>query len=181
MLRKLNLIFAILFMSVVYISAQSESETIKITTSDVNRFIASFPDIKQDLEVLDVNYIQPDNNITLPEGVEILNKVNAIVQKHGYADYTDFVLKAGTIINAYTAVEMGREAGSIQPEIQEAINEIEKNPYYTAEQKKQMKDALIQSSKAMEDYSESASTDENIQVVKPYTDQIKQMLEATDD
>lgn len=181
MLRKASLIVNILFISIFYLSAQSETETIKITSADVNKFITSFPDIKQDLEALDVKYMQGDNNLTMPEGVEILNKVNAIVEKHGYIDYTDFLLKAGTIITAYTAVEMGRESGSIQPEIQEAIKEIEKNPYYTAEQKKEMKAALIQSSKAMEDYSKSASTDENIQVVKPYADQIKTVLEASDD
>lgn len=181
MLQKASLIFTFLIVSICSGFAQSESETIKLTSADVNKFIGSFPDIQKDLEALDIQYMKSDNNLTMPEGVEILNKVNNIVQKHGYTDYTDFLVKAGTIINAYTAVEMGREAGSIQPEIQEAIKEIEKNPYYTAEQKAEMKKALVQSSKAMEDYSKSASTDENVEVVKPYVGQIKQMLDASDD
>lgn len=181
MLRSASLLFALLLLSVFNINGQPETETYKITSADVNRFISSFPDIKEDLEELDIKYVQADNNLTMPEGVEILNKVNVIVQKHGYEDYTDFLVKAGTIITAYTAVEMGREAGSVQPEIQQAIQEIDKNPNLTSEQKKQMKEALIQSSKAMEDYSKSASTDENIAAVKPYTSQIKQMLEDSDD
>ncbi len=179
MLRSACLFIFALLVSISSALAQEDSETIKITSADVDKFIASFPAIQKDLEALDVQYIQSDNNLTMPEGVEIVNKVNVIVQKHGYADYYDFLSKAGAIITAYTAVELGREAGSIQPEIQAAINEIEKSPYYTAEQKKEMKDALMQSSKAMEDYSKTASTDENVEVIKPYAAKIKQMLEAT--
>ena len=183
MVRKLKLLVAILFLSVLYVSAQNETETetTKITSADVNKFIAGFPGIKQDLEALNVDYVQPDNNITLPEGAELMNKVNAIVQKHGYSDYTEFVIKAGAILKAYTAIEMGSETGSIQPAIQEAINEIENNPHYTAEQKQQMKEALIQSSKAVEDYSKSTATDENIKVVKPFTDQIRKMVDDSED
>ena len=181
MLRKTNLLITLVFVSIFCAYAQEDSETIKITTAEVKRFVTSFPEIKTDLEAIDVQYVQSDNNITMPEGVEILNKVNKIVQKHGYTDYTNFLVEAGTILSAYTAVELGRESGSVQPEIQEAIDEIEKNPHYTAEQKKQMKDMLIQTSKTMEDYSKSASTDENVAVVKPYVDQIRQMLEESDD
>jgi predicted RNA-binding protein with EMAP domain len=180
MLRSASLILLLLICGVFKISAQTDTETIKLTNTDVDQFINGFPVIQRELQALDINYMQDDHQLTMPEGAEILSKVNSIVQKQGYDDYADFLLKAGTIINAYLAVEMGRESGSIQPEIQESIREIEKNPYYTEEQKKQMKDALIQSSKAMEEYSKSASTDENISVVKPYTSQIKQIIEAGD-
>ena len=181
MLRSACFFIFVFILSILSASSQEDSETIKITSADVDKFITSFPDIQKDLEALDAHYIQSDDNLTMPEGVEIMNKINDIVREHGYTDYYDYIAEAGAIITAYTSVELGREAGSIQPEIQKALNEIEQNPYLTAEQKKDMKTALMQSSQAMEDYSKSASTDENVEVIKPYTDRIKQMLETMDD
>lgn len=181
MFRSASLFLVLLFLPFIDSFAQSDPASIQLTSADVSNFIGSFPTIKTELEAIDIQLMQSDNNITLPEGVEILNKVNTVVQKHGYSDYSDFLLKAGTIITAYTSVEFGREAGSIQPEIQEAIREIEKNPYYSDEQKKEMKEALAQSVQAMENYSKSASTDQNVELVKPYVNEIRQMLEASDD
>ncbi len=154
-----------------------EPEHILLTTSDVKIFIQSFPSIEAKLEQLDIDYDRENHDFTLPEASEILNEVNDIVTKYGYKDYADFIIKTATIAVTYSSIKLDEESVNAQPEIAEAIEEVEDNEYYTAEQKEQMITALKQSSQILNTMSEDMADPRNVAVVTPYLDKIEEALD----
>jgi hypothetical protein len=176
MIRFSDLFISIFILTTLSAYAQDES-TIKLIDTDVKTFIKSYPEIQTELEAINVR-INSDENFTLPEGAEVLNKVNAVVQKYGYTDYSDFITKVGTIMATYSSIEFGKESVGAQPEIEAAIKEINDNPGLTTEQKEQIKASLMQSAQALQQMSNSMASSENVAVVQPYADEIRQMLDT---
>ena len=129
------------------------------------------------MDKLDIKYNLDNHDFSIPEANEIMNKVNSIVRKHGYADYSDFLLKTATIALTYSSIRIDRESAGAQPEFEEAIKEIKSSPHYTPEQKEQMISALKQSSQTMQTMSNEMATPGNIAVVTPFVDQIEAALE----
>ncbi|MBN1596696.1 MAG: hypothetical protein JW894_00225 [Bacteroidales bacterium] len=157
--------------------AQEDESEYELKSSDVENFIKEFPSIRSEFEKLQIVIEREDHEITLPEGINYMNDINNVVQKHGYNDYADFYMKAGTILSAYAAIKMEIESENLAPEYKQAIQEIENNLYYSAEQKEQMKQALEQSMSAVLNASENISDSENVKVVRPYTDKIEKAVE----
>jgi len=157
--------------------SQEEGEQILLKSSDVKTFIHAFPQIKTDLERLDIKYDDDNHDFTIPEATEILNEVNKIVTKHGYTDYADFLVKTAAIAVTYSSIRINRESANAQPEFAEAIKEIENNPNYTAEQKEQMIAMLKQSSQTLSTMSEDMADPRNVAVVTPFVDELETVLE----
>lgn len=160
--------------------AQDQEEDIKqiqLTPADVRTFVQSFPQIIEEFEKLDVKYDAENYEFNVSEASEIINEVNAIVRKHGYKDYGDFYLKIATISMTYAAIKLEKEGGDAQPEIEQAIKEIQQSQHYSAEQKEQMISMLKQNSQMLDTMSKDMADEKNIAVVKPYVDQIETALD----
>ena len=160
-----------------FVLVRAQSEAIELTGSDITRFINSYPDIKEEFEDLGVKYENVNDGFTLPEGVNIMADINRIVEKHGYSDYTDYFTKAGTILTTYAAIKLNEESENLQPELQQAIKEIENNPYYTAEQKEELINAIKESSAALDQAGEEMAGSKNIEVVKTHFGALEAVLE----
>ncbi|MBA7687169.1 hypothetical protein ES703_95629 [subsurface metagenome] len=171
------MIISLFFLSGNAFTQENDIEHIQLTTGDVKTFIQSFPSIKKDLEKLDIKYDNENHDFTLPEATEILNEVNAIVTKHGYKDYSDFLVKTATIAVTYASIRLDVESKNAQPDFDEAIKEIQENSYYSPEQKEQMIAMMKQSSQTLETMSEDMADPGNIAVVTPYVDEIEAVLE----
>jgi hypothetical protein len=157
--------------------SQEEGEQIVLKSSDVKTFINAFPQIKTDLERLDIKYDNDNYDFTIPEAAEILNKVNNIVTKHGYTDYTDFLVKTAAIAITYSSIRINRESANAQPEFEEAIKDIESNPNYTAEQKEQMVAMLKQSSQTLSTMSKDMADPRNVAVVTPFVNELETVFD----
>ena len=165
------------FLIVNIFAQEEEAKQIELTSSDVKTFIQSFPQIVEEFKKLDVKYDAESREFNVSEASDIINEVNAVVRKHGYKDYSDFYIKVGTISMTYAAIKMEKEGVNVQPEIEQAIKEIEKNENYSAEQKKQMIDMLKQNSQMLDTMSKDMADEKNVAVVKPYVDQIETALD----
>lgn len=154
-----------------------EPEHIILTASDVKLFVQSFPTIGKQLEQLEIDYDRENYEYALPEVSETLNEVNDIVIKYGYKDYADFLIKTATIAVTYSSIKLEQENVNAQPEFAEAIEEIEDNEYYTAEQKEQMITALKQSAQTLNTMSKDMADPRNVAVVTPYLDKIEEALD----
>lgn len=165
------------FLSVNIFAQEEEAKQIQLTSSDLKTFVQSFPQIVEEFKKLDIKYDAENYEFNVSEASEIVNEVNAVVRKHGYKDYSDFYIKAGTISMTYAAIKMEKEGVDVQPEIEQAIKEIENNQHYSAEQKKQMIDMLKQNSQMLDTMSKDMADEKNITVVRPYVDQIETALD----
>ena len=178
-MNRLLLIAACLlsFLSVNIFAQEEEAKHIQLTSSDVKTFVQSFPQIVEEFEKLDIEYDAESYEFNISEASDIINDVNAIVRKHGYKDYSDFYIKVATISMTYAAIKMNKESTNAQPEIEQAIKEIEKNEYYSAEQKEQMIAMLKQNSQMLDTMSKDMADEKNVAVVRPYVDQIETALD----
>ena len=158
--------------------AQTNSEDIyKLTANDVTHFIKHYPDLEVDLNKLGVKYDHDDGDFTLPEGIEALADFNNVLQKHGYKDYQEFIVKAGAIVLAYASLKSDDGMADAQAEIKASLKEIDENPALSAEQKQMMKQQIEAGMAMMQMYSTNLSTSANIKVVEQYIDELDKMLQ----
>ncbi len=171
----LILILALHTGKIVY--AQSdENVEYKLSASDVKKFIDTYPEIKAGFESLNIQYDAADNDLTLPESAALMDDVNKVVQKQGYIDIADYFTQAGVIVTTYAAIQLEQESNNNQAEYEEAISEIEENPYYTDEQKEQMIAILQQSYDMLSTSSETMANSHNVAVVTPFVNEIEEIL-----
>ena len=168
--------FALLFVIGLNTSSVLAQNDAGLTQSDVKHFIDNFPAISSDFEDLQIAYDKSSQQFTLPESVDYLSKIDAVVKKHGYEDYADFATKTAAIMSAYAMLTYQQESSGSKAELEKALAEIDNSEYYTDEQKQQMRDALEQSMNYVDEM--SAENEENIRVVKPYANQLKDLVDS---
>ena len=173
---KAKLFFVVFLLSAVTFFLSAQADGVVLTTADVETFIKSFPSIKSDFEVLGMEY-DDNHEMTLPEGFEAMEEVNKIVAKHGYADWADYYSKSSAILVTYAAIMVRDQKGEVQPELQQAIDEVKNSPYYTEEQKEQMIAAINQGMTALVEMSDSMSESVNTEVVQPFVKELGQVLD----
>ena len=150
------LILSLLF---IILPAALFSQDIVLTKTDIELFIETFPLITRDLEALNMGIEQHENSLMLPEAVALATNTQEIFTSRGWDD--NYFLKIQIILQGIYLVFMESEMIAAQPEIQEALNEIDATPvseYFTLEMKQMMREQMLLSMQMMNIYTDELST-----------------------
>lgn len=167
----------VLLAGIVVLPAISQETSYEITSSDVTHFIKSTPEIKTDLEKLDIYGNWFNEDYTFAQNALTAEKVENVVQKHGYKDFVTFVQKLSAIGMAYSAVIYEKEMTVQQPEMQQALKEIEENESLTPEQKEAMKQMITQGMSAA-NQAFSSVPDKNKKAVEEHITELEELFDS---
>jgi hypothetical protein len=115
--------------------AQESGEPV-LQKGDVERFIKTFPVLKEELEKLGMKYEAKEGEYTLPEAIRANAEFNSLLREHGWDE--TFFMKMGTIFMGYITLAHGKEMEQMDPEIEKAIKEIESTAGMSESMKQQM-------------------------------------------
>ena len=170
-------IVALVMITWTYSFAQESTEVYKLTANDVEHFIKDYPTLKGDLEEYGAEYDESTGEFKLPETVKAMSDFNHIIVKHGYKDYEDFVLKASSLLMAYTSIVSKQGMAESETEIKEKLKKIEDDPNLSYDQKEMMKNQLQAGLTMMQSYSAIYSNSANVAVVNQYVDRLKALFD----
>jgi hypothetical protein len=149
--------------------------TPQLKSSDVENFLKHFKSIEEDFKTLDMDYESQNNFEAYLQGIGNYDEANKVVNKYGYTDINDFILKAWAISASYATLKM--ETGGM-PEMQQALDEIEKNESMTAEQKEAAKQQVKMIMEALGTSIITQTNDKDVAVVKPYAEKLELLFEG---
>jgi len=174
---KIKLIALLSFFALaINLHAQTESsETPQLKSVDVENFIKNFPAIQKEFDGFDYDFDAKEDLESLVAGMDGYNEVNTVVKKYGYADYIDFASKTWAIATCYSSIRLGNEG---LPQVEMAIQEIEKDESMTAEQKEMAKAQIKAVMAAMGSTFTSMANEQDIEVVKPYVDKLDAIFDV---
>jgi len=173
----------VLFVMVMILSAPlflcaEEPQPKKILVpGDVERFVKTFPLLKEDFEKYGAKYEAKSGNITIPEALSASSEYMAVLKKHGWDE--QFFLKMTTIFSAYASIVYKKEMKAQGPQIAEALKQIESNPQLSADMKKQLVSQMKQTMGAIEQGSGlfGGLHPEDVALVTPFVDQLKAVMD----
>ncbi len=142
---------------------------------DVKHFIDTYKPIGEEMESLELNFGIGDEGFSYSEGMEANTAVLNILKKYGWD--ISFFEKAFVIAMLYGTIEMEEQFAEANPEIKQALEEIDNNDYFTPEMKAQMREQLLAVLTMMQEspeQSQEAMHPEDIEQVRKY----KKELEA---
>lgn len=154
-------------------SQKSIEPQVELKSSDVDKFISSYPAIKADFEQHGYEIGISNDFDAFVASLEGYEEGNTLVQKHGYADFTEWISITWTIVVSYAAI-MLEEIG--MPEYQEALRAIDNDSTLTPEQKEISKEKLSQVMAAIESGFQPVAVEGNRQVIQPYLQPLKNLF-----
>lgn len=173
----LRLLLITLLMSPAMAAAQESAEPV-LQKGDVEKFIATFPVLKEELEELGMRYEAEEGEYTLPEAIQANAEFNALLKKHGW-DETFFV-KMSTIFMGYITLEHGKEMQEMDPEFEKAIKEIESTAGMSEAMKQQMIERLKATQKMMGGQQEAMKQSvhvNDLELIRPKLGDLKKLFE----
>lgn len=108
---------------------------------DVERFIKTFPGLKEDLKQFGMQVNGETGTITYPMAVQKQKEYFNILKKHGWDQ--SYHIKSMTIVRIYANVKYGKQASEADKEIQKAIKELDNNTALSPEMRKQLKQQML--------------------------------------
>jgi len=156
---------------------------VSLTPELVEGFIGSYPELHQLGEQLEQKYgkvdADPEDPSSFVSGfaqyADARAQMEGIVQGHGIPSIQDWVQVAYSVMLAYSFAERGEGGGSVDSEMAEAIGQI-KNDKSIPEQQKEQLIAMLE--QQMAQISQLRPPAGNIEVVVPYAEQIKQIVDS---
>ena len=153
---------------------------VPLTPAIVEAVIASYPVVKQTADDLSAQYgdVGPGGND--PGAVfgawlavsGAMGALNGAVQPYGFADYQTWI---GTVTSVVTAHAFAAAGGNMDSQMAEAIAQIQNNTSLSDAQKEMM---LQQMQASMGAVAMMRPSQENVDAVAPYADQIEAMLDS---
>ncbi len=143
---------------------------VELKSSDVDKFISSYPAIKADFEKHDYDFGISNDFDAFVASLEGYEEGNALVQQHGYADFTEWISITWTIVGSYAAIMLEERS---MPEYQDALRAIDNDSTLTPDQKAMAKEQLSQVMAAIESGFQPVAVEGNKQVIQPYLQPLK--------
>ncbi|WP_286221475.1 hypothetical protein [Marinobacter apostichopi] len=110
------------------------------------------------------------------EGQPVYDRLEDIVQEHGFSDLQQWSQTGDRIFQAWMAIELQEQNPQAQQEIAEAMAEIENSPHMTETQKAQMRAMMEGAMGAMESAKNAPPAD--IEAIRPHLDELRAFSEA---
>ncbi|MEM8744980.1 MAG: hypothetical protein AAGF14_10125, partial [Pseudomonadota bacterium] len=102
-------------------------------------------------------------------------EIQKVLTANGFSDYLEWVKVAQTVAITYGFVKSGEEPGGLAPQAQKALDEIDKDPNMSADQKAQIK-AMIQQQMAFAKTLQPKP--ENVTLVKSMLPQLTAVMDT---
>lgn len=105
------------------------------------------------------------------KGHEMYNKLEDVVQQHGFSGPEQWGETGDRIFRAWTALEMGKQGGGMSQEMARAMEEIDNNPNMSEAQKQQMREMMGGAKSAMDQAASAPEADK--QAVRPHMEALR--------
>lgn len=131
-------------------------EQVPLTADMVKRFLASYPELRAVGKKYEANAPKSPEGGTSPIGAltsylqlaPARAEMQAVFARHGFDGFADWVKVAQSVAMAYGFAKSGTDLQQPNAKMEQALSQIENNPRFTAEQKKQMS-AMLQQQMAL--------------------------------
>ncbi len=163
------------------LAAAQDTPEPALVKGDVERFIQTYPILKEELTELGMKYDAREGEYSLPEAVRVSAEFRAILEKHGWDEA--FFMKMPVILLGYAAIEYKTEFQNIDPQFAEAIKEIESNPGMSEAMKKQMIEQMKAAQgmmKSQEGGLQQSIHPKDLELIGPKIKELKKILEEED-
>lgn len=169
------------------------AENDPLTDNQVENFIFTMKEIHpifeeyDDLDEIDDGSIDPDDfNIGMAEEMEMLKeheiygRILGVVQKHGFSDIGKWGDAGDRIMSAFFSIMFEKDAPVAQAQMEQALRDIEENPYFSSKQKEEIKARYKESTdKLIETF--LFAPEEDINVVRRHNDALHNLFEELND
>jgi len=158
-------------------AAQEGTASPLLTPATVEGFIASYPEVKARADELREQFDVPDQSSgaaawrAWADNEEARGKLDALVQAHGFQDFPSWVRVLSVTAQAYAFTESGED---FDARLSDALARIENDPNTSESQREMMRQQLQHSADAI---AAMKPSQENIDAVKPYVEQLGQLFE----
>jgi len=181
MLKKYTSLLLITLLVIPALAVAQESAEPVLQKGDVERFIKTFPAVKEELEKLGMKYETEDGEYTVPEAIQASAEFTALLKKHGWDE--TFFMKMGTIFMGYISLAHKKEMAQMDPEIEKAIKEIESTAGVSEAMKKQMVERLRATQKMMggqQGAMQQSVHEADLELIRPLIPELKKLFEDKD-
>ena len=173
-LRRILAGVAALALAFFIVPASAQMPQVALTSATVEAFIASYPDVKAASDTLKAKYGDPstggDATSSWTAWMAVggaTGALNTAVQAHGFNDFQSWLSVLTSVGMAYG---FAKDGGEMDQGIADAIKQIQNDPNMSDAQKQMM---LQQMQAAMGSVAAMRPSQENIDAVKPYVDQLQ--------
>ncbi|WP_166261734.1 hypothetical protein [Marinobacter salicampi] len=178
---------AVLVLALLAVAGSLQAET--LTDKRIENFIASLQELKtMESEFQDMGpdmsagagKTPPDmsklmsNSMEQIRGHEMYDKVEQVVEDHGFDSVEEWSTVGDRVLNAYMAKRMGGEGNEMQNEMSAAMREIQNNPDMSQAQKEQMMAMMGGAMKSVE--SMANAPEEDIKAIEPHMEALDRNL-----
>jgi hypothetical protein len=123
------------------VSAQTDEAPRQVLTpDDMTRFISTFEPIMADFQEAGKALGRSEDGELFSKQMYNDEKIKQILSRYGWD--ISFFKKASLILHTATALEIEKKTTEVNPELKEALLEIDRNPSLTPEMKEQMKQRI---------------------------------------
>ena len=167
----------ILVMSVSIVTAQDPPKPI-LKSGDVKHFIKTFPLLEKEMENLGFEYEARGGTMTVPDAIKSRNDLLEIIKKHGWDE--NFFQKTGVILLGYSSIVYGEEIKKADSAFEESFKEIDSNPNFSAEMKKQLKEQMKAAKSAMKTQNSTFKNSihpNDLKMITPHIEEIKKVID----
>lgn len=105
------------------------------------------------------------------EGHEMYDDLSRVVKQHGFSGPEQWGQTGDRILRAWSAIEMGKNAGQMNQEMEKAMAQIENNPNMSEAQKQQMREMMGGAKSAMDSAANAPEADK--QAVRPHLEALR--------
>lgn len=116
------------------------------------------------------------NTVRNMQGQPVYDRLEDIVQDHGFGDLQQWSQTGDRIFRAWMAIEMQEQAPQAQKEIADAMAEIENSPHMNETQKAQMRAMMEGALGAMKSASKAPPAD--LEAIRPHLDELRAFSES---
>ena len=158
-------------------------EQVPLTADMIKRFVASYPELRAVGKKYEGKAPKSADGSTSPIGAltsylqlaPARAEMQAVLARHGFDGFADWVKVAQSIAMAYGFAKSGTDLEQPNAKMEQALSQIENNPRFTAEQKKQMSAMLQQQMALMLRMRPSA---ENLALVRKMMAEISAVMDS---
>lgn len=160
-------------------SAQVQAQQVALTPKIVESVIDSYPKVLALSEELSAKYGVEDSGSDDPGASlggfmayqDAMNQLNGLVGQYGFSDLMTYAMTMSSVAQAF-AFSVN---GGMDEQMSQALAQVQNNPNLSDEQKKMIMEQMGAASAAMDSM---RPTQQNLDAVAPYTDQLQTMFDA---
>ncbi|MCK5055516.1 MAG: hypothetical protein KAT34_02605 [Candidatus Aminicenantes bacterium] len=172
------ILMVVLLLLVSFVTAEDPSKQI-LKPGDVERFIKTFPLLKEDMEKFNMKYEAKSGDVTIPEALKVSSEFLKILKKHGWDE--NFWQKFGAIMMGYSSIVYGKEMKKADIEMEKSLKELDSNPNIPDSMKKQLKEQLKAAKSVMQSQGNTLQMNIHPSDLSLITPHIKEIREIVDD